>query len=489
MTVEININDEALHPEGFMDVLLDVLSELKNLATQGGPKELASWCEWASKWLKKLLSIIVLLPMCLIFCMSILGIWEPDVLWNPITQKVEKTIFQLLVIALAIYVIRKLINPLTVSVLSIPIARRIVVKIIAAIAVGLLVDALIGIYLTAPPGLNLPLVIAVGILLLVFLRLLKADGQKAVGAGSPSNPPKSKGWTKSILLAVAIIAALLCFHSWNQIVSSIQDRHFSRQESRPPGNSMSPGAALSTPPAPTTPQFIYNPDQFFGPDGHRTTFEHSAFPYSRYQDNFPVGYWVLEDGPTLWNARWRALPAHGKPCTWYYLKPIPRDQPDRDVAPIGPLNWCDQNPEHHTHTDNTAFWIQAVNSDEDIVFTSTNPNIPDESAFVPTAITRSALAAGATITPPNLHGTPEVPCTDEIRRMNFSGSATVTFSVTFRGDTENVMLVKSTGIPKLDEKVIETVENYKFDPATRDNLPVPFPAATVDVRVEPNCHE
>lgn len=234
---------------------------------------------------------------------------------------------------------------------------------------------------------------------------------------------------------------------------------------------------------------VYNPDNYlFAADRRVFEFDRSAYPYRKFSLTFPVGQWVAVKTPTT---QWDALPTSGKPCTRAYFMAVHNHVPDGNPRE---RNWCDQSPRSDLGLP-TTFLVQAVQadnadrSDVTIEFTNKQINIPDEPTRFVSIANRTTPAISADITPPTLHGTPEVPCTDEIRHMNFSGSATVTFSVTFRGDTENVQLVQSTGIPQLDQKVIETVKNYKFDPATHDDLPVPFPMVTADVKVEPNCHE
>jgi hypothetical protein len=87
---------------------------------------------------------------------------------------------------------------------------------------------------------------------------------------------------------------------------------------------------------------------------------------------------------------------------------------------------------------------------------------------------------------------PNLPCTDEVRRI-LSGkkakSAKLNFGITVKGDIVGVVIIESTGISALDDKVKEFVGNDEFEPITRNGLPVPVPLAEAVVRIPDDCHE
>jgi hypothetical protein len=235
----------------------------------------------------------------------------------------------------------------------------------------------------------------------------------------------------------------------------------------------------------------YHPDQYLGPDGTPTVFEHSAFPNNSYEDTFPVGYWVWENSPTKWDANFFT---QATSCpSYYYLKPIPRNDKHINVTqikPIGPFDWCDKDPAHYTTMDYPSFLVQAVQPDETVVFSSMDRTIPPP-AFVSVA-TRSAQIVSIFPEALTIHGFPNLPCTDDVRHMNSSGNAKparVDFGITVNGATAGVVIVQGTGVSALDDKVKDFARSYKFDPATTNGPPLPVPLAEVEVDIPANCHD
>jgi periplasmic protein TonB len=62
------------------------------------------------------------------------------------------------------------------------------------------------------------------------------------------------------------------------------------------------------------------------------------------------------------------------------------------------------------------------------------------------------------------------------------GTTSVSVTVGIDGSVTNVKVLRSSAA-EIDEKAVETVKSWKFDPARKDGLPVP-----VDIVVEMNFH-
>jgi hypothetical protein len=402
----------------------------------------------------------------------------------------------------AIYLSVRLANLFTAAALLISWVRRKVEKLVAIFAGIYITTFLIGLLIAMhfwdipSPGrfalIALAIPIAISFILAATLRTR---------------------WVTPILIAAGItILSLLTFVNgkleWPDVWKWFGSQHPQTATIQPKADTNVPAhqeqgrAPTLTPPArPLEPESLataevfsrdnYHPYQFFGPDGQQTTFEYAAFRYRQYTATLPVGYWVLMDGPTLWNASWQAHPADGKPCTRYYVKPIRKGHPEVDLPPIGPIKWCDDSPSGYTHMDNSAFWIQAVQPDETIVFTATNPNIPDGPIFV-TVATQPAQIVNPFHEIPTIKDFPNLPCTDEVRHMNSSGeakTAKVNFGITADGVITGVAIIESTGIPALDLKVKQFVGSYTSDPVIRDGFKVPTPLVEAEVHIPANCHK
>lgn len=79
--------------------------------------------------------------------------------------------------------------------------------------------------------------------------------------------------------------------------------------------------------------------------------------------------------------------------------------------------------------------------------------------------------AGNGLTPPRPTYAPQPPFSEEASRKKVQGDVTLMVTVAESGDVAEVKLVKGLGYG-LDEKAIETVRTWKFQPATRNGSPV-----------------
>ena len=72
--------------------------------------------------------------------------------------------------------------------------------------------------------------------------------------------------------------------------------------------------------------------------------------------------------------------------------------------------------------------------------------------------------------PPKEISAPSPDFSDEARRVRFQGSVLLSLIVNEEGKTENIVILKPLGMG-LDEKAVETVQNWKFKPAMREGVP------------------
>jgi len=78
---------------------------------------------------------------------------------------------------------------------------------------------------------------------------------------------------------------------------------------------------------------------------------------------------------------------------------------------------------------------------------------------------------GGAITPPEPVYQPEPEFSEEARKKKVSGTVTLEFVVTSKGEVVDIRAMNSLG-SGLDEKAIEAVRHWKFKPATKDGKPV-----------------
>jgi TonB family protein len=84
------------------------------------------------------------------------------------------------------------------------------------------------------------------------------------------------------------------------------------------------------------------------------------------------------------------------------------------------------------------------------------------------------------VTAPHVLQTADPEFTEWARRMKISGNTMVSLMVDEDGSVSHVSVVRPAGMG-LDEKAVEAVQKYKFEPATRDGKPV-----KVDLNIEVN---
>jgi periplasmic protein TonB len=84
--------------------------------------------------------------------------------------------------------------------------------------------------------------------------------------------------------------------------------------------------------------------------------------------------------------------------------------------------------------------------------------------------------------PPVAIYSPEPEFSDEARKAKYQGVCTLNVVVDAKGNPTNIRVSSSLGMG-LDEKAIETVKTWKFEPAMKDGHPVPF-----EIAVEVDFH-
>jgi TonB family protein len=116
-------------------------------------------------------------------------------------------------------------------------------------------------------------------------------------------------------------------------------------------------------------------------------------------------------------------------------------------------------------------------------FSDTGPAVPHVrwSGAMQTA-GRGPFRRADGITQPKLIHHREAEFTELARKNKKQGTVTISFVVTEEGLPSDLKVVKGVGWG-LDEKALESVSQYRFEPATKDGKPVPYPMS-----VEVNFH-
>ena len=95
---------------------------------------------------------------------------------------------------------------------------------------------------------------------------------------------------------------------------------------------------------------------------------------------------------------------------------------------------------------------------------------------------RLLIAAAHGITPPRTIYDPEPEYSEEARKLKQQGTVLLSLVVDQQGRARDIHVVRTLGMG-LDEKAIEAVKKWKFEPGQKDGLPV-----AVQVNVEVNFH-
>jgi TonB family protein len=90
----------------------------------------------------------------------------------------------------------------------------------------------------------------------------------------------------------------------------------------------------------------------------------------------------------------------------------------------------------------------------------------------PNSSSTTAQKNSAVEKPPRAIYSPGVEYTEEARRAKLEGTCTVSLIVGVDGKPSNIIVTKKLGMG-LDEKAVETVSKWKFEPGTRYGRPVP----------------
>jgi len=96
--------------------------------------------------------------------------------------------------------------------------------------------------------------------------------------------------------------------------------------------------------------------------------------------------------------------------------------------------------------------------------------------------TISVQKIGHGVTPPRLKYQPEPEYSEKARAGGYEGVCTLSLIVGVDGKTSNIRVVNAIGLG-LDEKAVEAVRNWRFDPARKDGVPV-----AVQLAVEVDFH-
>ena len=78
---------------------------------------------------------------------------------------------------------------------------------------------------------------------------------------------------------------------------------------------------------------------------------------------------------------------------------------------------------------------------------------------------------------------PEVECTDEARRDKVKGTVTLFAVIDSEGKASNLKVVKSLR-PDLDERALDAVKKWRFEPVKKDGRPV---KVQVNIELDIDC--
>jgi TonB family protein len=100
------------------------------------------------------------------------------------------------------------------------------------------------------------------------------------------------------------------------------------------------------------------------------------------------------------------------------------------------------------------------------------PDSTNETAYQVAGPDGEVYNVGGSVRPPVLTYAPDPNYTEAARKAKLSGNVIVSLIVDQNGEPQNVRVERGLG-NGLDQKAVETVEQYRFKPATRNGEPVP----------------
>lgn len=96
--------------------------------------------------------------------------------------------------------------------------------------------------------------------------------------------------------------------------------------------------------------------------------------------------------------------------------------------------------------------------------------------------TQPVFRVGGAVSPPRVLYQPEPEFSEDARRAKYQGTVTLSLVVDTSGKPENLRIMTPLGLG-LDEKAVDAIRTWKFDPAQKDGEPV-----RVLISVEVNFH-
>jgi len=111
------------------------------------------------------------------------------------------------------------------------------------------------------------------------------------------------------------------------------------------------------------------------------------------------------------------------------------------------------------------------------------PPPPLASTVAVNGVTERIYKVGPDVKPPRVIYSPEPEFSEEARKRKVQGVMTLGLVVTSDGKAAQIRVVQSLGYG-LDEKAIEAVSRWKFEPATKDGKPV-----SAEIAVEVNFRQ
>ena len=102
---------------------------------------------------------------------------------------------------------------------------------------------------------------------------------------------------------------------------------------------------------------------------------------------------------------------------------------------------------------------------------TTSPANTTPSKTTSTDNVETVFKVGGDVTPPHLTYDPEPEYSKKARKKKYQGTCVLTLIVGADGQPRNIQVTHTLGMG-LDEKAIEAVKKWKFDPARKEGKPV-----------------